>query len=204
MVVENRFEGKLYKPGIEASKGASGDGIVYLAPFHDLDSSVPVDVKERLSQLTQDIIDKKIAVPERYKATVDIMGNTEFGGQSYTVTGTSTDGKVTAVTINSGRSVMLQFDKAGDVELTLPKSMIDGISMVKAGDNELTFETLSSTETQTTIKFTVPDGGNSVEIYGASVVPEFGVIATLLLAALLVAVIGLARFKGILPGLGRL
>jgi hypothetical protein len=204
MVVENRFEGKLYKPGIEASKGASGDGIVYLAPFHDLDSSVPVDVKERLSQLTQDIIDKKIAVPERYKATVDIMGNTEFGGQSYTVTGTSTDGKVTAVTINSGRSVMLQFDKAGDVELTLPKSMIDGISMVKAGDNELTFETLSSTETKTTIKFTVPDGGNSVEIYGASVVPEFGVIATLLLAALLVAVIGLARFKGILPGLGRL
>ncbi len=204
MVAEDRFEGKLYKPGIEASKGSSGDGIVFLAPFHDLDSKVPTDVKDRLAQLTQDVIDKKIAVPERYKATSDVMGNAEIGGQSYTVTGTSTNGKITTVTINSGKSVTIQFDNAGDMELALPKSMIDGISMVKSGGNELTFETLSSSEMQTTIKFTVPDGGNSVEIFGASVVPEFGTIAALILAVLLVAVIGLARFRGTSLGLGRL
>ena len=64
-VVENRFEGKIYKPGLEASKGAPGDGIVYLAPFHNLESRVPEDVKQRLNQLTQDVINKAITVPER-------------------------------------------------------------------------------------------------------------------------------------------
>ena len=73
---------------------------------------------------------------------------------------------------------------------------LDGISMVKAGDTEVPFETLSTSDTATTIKFTVPDGSNSVEISGATVVPEFGLIAVLVLGAVLVAVIGLARFKG--------
>jgi carbamate kinase len=66
-VVENRFEGKLYKPGLEVSKGAPGEGIVYLAPFHNLEGRVPEDVKQRLNQLTQDIINKVIVVPERFE-----------------------------------------------------------------------------------------------------------------------------------------
>jgi basic membrane protein A len=70
-VVENRFEGKLYKPGLEVSKGAPGEGIVYLAPFHNLEGRVPEDVKQRLNQLTQDIINKVIVVPEKYEVTTD-------------------------------------------------------------------------------------------------------------------------------------
>jgi basic membrane protein A and related proteins len=66
-VVENRFEGKIYKPGLEASKGAPGEGIVYLAPFHSLEGRVPEDVKQRLNQLTQDIINKVIVVPEKFE-----------------------------------------------------------------------------------------------------------------------------------------
>jgi predicted secreted protein with PEFG-CTERM motif len=49
----------------------------------------------------------------------------------------------------------------------------------------------------------VPEEDKSVDIHGATVVPEFGVIAVLVLAALLVAVIGFARFKGTGLGLGR-
>jgi basic membrane protein A len=64
-----QFKGEIFKPGLEPSKGAPGDGIVYLAPFHDLDSKVPPDVKTKLTQLTQDIINKKIIVPERTTAT---------------------------------------------------------------------------------------------------------------------------------------
>jgi carbamate kinase len=71
-VVENRFEGKIYKPGLEASKGAPGEGIVYLAPFHNLEGRVPEDVKQRLNQLTQDIINKVIVVPEKYEVTTDV------------------------------------------------------------------------------------------------------------------------------------
>jgi basic membrane protein A and related proteins len=64
-----QFKGEIFKPGLEPSKGAAGDGIVYLAPFHDLDSKVPQNVKTKLTQLTQDIINKKITVPERTTAT---------------------------------------------------------------------------------------------------------------------------------------
>ena len=64
-----QFKGEIFKPGLEPSKGAPGDGIVYLAPFHDLDSKVPPNVKTKLTQLTQDIINKKIIVPERTTAT---------------------------------------------------------------------------------------------------------------------------------------
>jgi basic membrane protein A len=67
LIAENRFEGKIYKPGIEASKGAPGEGIVYLAPFHNLESKVPEDVKQRLNQTTQDIINGTIVVPERFE-----------------------------------------------------------------------------------------------------------------------------------------
>jgi carbamate kinase len=71
MVVEDRFEGKIFKPGLEAAKGASGDGIVFLAPFHGLESKVPEDVKTRLRQLIQDVIDGRIVVPERYVMSTD-------------------------------------------------------------------------------------------------------------------------------------
>jgi hypothetical protein len=112
--------------------------------------------------------------------------------------------RVSGATINPEESVMVDFSSAGEVEVTLPKNMIDGISMVKAGDQDLEFETVSSTDAETTIKFTVPEGNTSAEIFGATVVPEFGVIAGLVLAMLLVAVIGIARFRGTSLNLGRI
>jgi basic membrane protein A len=69
LIISNKFEGKIYKPGIEARKNGPGDGIVYLAPFHDLASDVPKDVKLKLKKLTRDVLKGKIKVPERYEAT---------------------------------------------------------------------------------------------------------------------------------------
>jgi basic membrane protein A and related proteins len=69
MVQNGNFSGQLYKPGLEAAKGASGDGIVFIAPFHNLDSKVPADVKQKLNQIVQDIISGKIVVPERTEAS---------------------------------------------------------------------------------------------------------------------------------------
>ena len=203
MVVENKFEGKIFKPGIETAKGAGGEGIVFLAPFHDLDSKVPADVKDRLQKLTQDVIDKKILIPERYKASIDIAGSAETGGKSFSITGTSTNGKLTSVVINPGKSVTFGFENAGDVMLTLPMAMINGISAIKAGDKDVTFQTISATDTDTTIGFSLPEGSNSAEVFGTSVVPEFGMIAGLVLAMLLIAVLGIARFKGTSLGLSR-
>ncbi|AIC16347.1 phosphate ABC transporter substrate-binding protein PstS [Nitrososphaera viennensis] len=128
-----------------------------------------------------------------------------FEGKSYPVKVSSATAKVTNIAINAGQSIDVGFDKPGDVELTLPKAMIDGIQVVSAGGQEVSFQQVGSTATDTTIKFTVPDGSTGpVSIKGASVVPEFGVVAALVLAASLVAVIGVARFKGQAFGLGRL
>jgi basic membrane protein A len=69
MVQNGNFSGQLYKPGLETAKGAAGDGIVFIAPFHNLDSEVPADVKQRLNQIVQDIISGKIVVPERTEAS---------------------------------------------------------------------------------------------------------------------------------------
>jgi predicted secreted protein with PEFG-CTERM motif len=203
MVVDDKFEGKIFKPGIEEGKGAAGDGIVFLAPFHDLETEVPAEVKSRLEQLTQDVLEKKITVPERFEEAAENYVTTEHGGQSYTVSSKSNAFmRVSSATINPAKSVVIEFSNPGEVELTLPKNLIDGISTIKAGDQEIEYETVSSTDGETTIKFTVPEG-NSVEISGATVVPEFGVIAVLIFGVMLVAVIGFARFKGSSLNLGR-
>ncbi|HVX02344.1 MAG TPA: plastocyanin/azurin family copper-binding protein [Nitrososphaera sp.] len=130
--------------------------------------------------------------------TTMIQGSTtaQLNGTSYTITSSSATSKVTSATITAGKSVNVAFDKAGEMQLTLPKAMIDGVKAVTAGGQNVDFTQVSSTATDTTIKFTAPAGSTSVDITGATVVPEFGVIAALVLAVSLVAVIGIARFKG--------
>ena len=66
-VVENRFEGKIYKPRLEVSKGAQ---VRVLCIWHHSIISraeIPEDVKQRLNQTTQDIINGTIVVPEKYE-----------------------------------------------------------------------------------------------------------------------------------------
>ncbi|HEX6067607.1 MAG TPA: plastocyanin/azurin family copper-binding protein [Nitrososphaera sp.] len=119
-------------------------------------------------------------------------------GQTYTVTAMSADTSVTEVHIIPSQSVQVEFEGPGEVELTLPKSMISGSLMVDGAAAEV----VNEDDQSTTISFTVPER-RTVEITGATVIPEFGVIAALVLAVSLVAVIGVARFKGNLFGLGR-
>src|SRR5919107_5735387 len=70
MVQKGNFSGQVFKPGLEPYKGAPGDGIVYIAPFHNFENEIPENVKLKLNQLKDDIIKKNIVVPERYN-TVD-------------------------------------------------------------------------------------------------------------------------------------
>lgn len=68
-VRDGSFVGNITKPGLEIGKGGPGDGIIYLAPFHNLANKVPSAVKARLNQLTEDIISGRIVVPERTTTT---------------------------------------------------------------------------------------------------------------------------------------
>ena len=84
------------------------------------------------------------------------------------------------------------FEGQGEVELTLPKSMIDGITTVTAAGSEIEFEEVSSTDEETTIRLTVPENA-TVEIVGARVVPEFGTFAAIALAISIASLMALAR-----------
>jgi basic membrane protein A and related proteins len=67
--LEGSLKGEIRKPGIETGKDAAGDGVIYLASLHDLDSRVPASVKSRLQELTNDLLEGKIIVPERFEAS---------------------------------------------------------------------------------------------------------------------------------------
>lgn len=116
------------------------------------------------------------------------------GGNNYEITGVSATATATAATINPGqKSVQIAFDGSGQVELTLPKSMIGDINAVMAGDGEVEY-TPTDNGDSTTIAFAVPEGATSVDIMAGYVVPEFPVVAILILAASLVAIVGYTRF----------
>ena len=68
MVMDGNFTGKIFRPGIELQRGSDGQGIVYLASFHGLESRVPESVQERLTKLTNEILQERIEVPERLEA----------------------------------------------------------------------------------------------------------------------------------------
>ena len=70
LVKTGNFSGQIFKPGLESEKGSSGEGIVYIAPFHNLDHNVPENVKLWFEQLKEDIVNRKIKVPERYSGNI--------------------------------------------------------------------------------------------------------------------------------------
>jgi basic membrane protein A and related proteins len=70
MVQEGNFTGQIFKPGLEAGKNASGDGIVYIAPFHYMENKVPNDIKAKFDQLEQDVLKGRIVVPEKYSGAI--------------------------------------------------------------------------------------------------------------------------------------
>lgn len=63
------FRGEVFRPGIEAKKGAEGEGMVYLASFHSLEERVPASAKSALEELTQDLLAGRLAVPERLEVS---------------------------------------------------------------------------------------------------------------------------------------
>src|SRR4030095_11574826 len=65
MIYGNNFTGMIFTPGLELTKNSTTeDGIVYIAPFHGFQNKIPADIQAKFSQLTQDVRNKKIIIPE--------------------------------------------------------------------------------------------------------------------------------------------
>lgn len=122
----------------------------------------------------------------------EFMEEVTLDGNTYHVAGKSSNVNITAVRIDSGQAVKVDFEGSGDVELTLPKTMIEGINMIQTTEGQAVNYTLDETDSTTTIIFTVEEGVSSVDIMGAMVVPEFPVIAAIL-AATIAGIVGYTR-----------
>ena len=66
MVQGGNFSGQIFKHGLEAGKVASGDGIVYIAPFHSLENKISDDIKSKLDLIERDVLEGRIVVREKY------------------------------------------------------------------------------------------------------------------------------------------
>jgi hypothetical protein len=92
--------------------------------------------------------------------------------------------------------------ESGVLEVSLPKSIIDGITEVKAnmaggGDRDAMVEKVSSNETHTTYTVLTPRSTSGVEFYATQVVPEFGSVFMIVgVAALISGIIVSTRILG--------
>jgi phosphate transport system substrate-binding protein len=121
--------------------------------------------------------------------------SSSLDGNSYQISGKSENVQATSFTILPEKSVQVVFSGAGDVEITLPKNMISGVTAVMAGEDSLEYTKSEATDS-TTLRFTLPEGEDTVDIMATMVVPEFEMVAILILVAAIVGVVGFTRFKG--------
>jgi hypothetical protein len=100
-------------------------------------------------------------------------------GTDYQITAKSATTKLTEASVESGQDYTTSFDKAGDVELTLPKAVFSEVTSVKSGDQEVDYEVISDNESTITISFPVPEDNMTIVI-----VPEFPIVAFLMSAGI--------------------
>jgi predicted secreted protein with PEFG-CTERM motif len=101
-------------------------------------------------------------------------------------------------------------DNDGTLTITLPREVID--AKLNGGDDEfivlvdgeeVAYEETNTTATSRTLSIPVPAGSSEIEIIGTHVIPEFGIIAALVLAVAVGAIIIISRKNQILNILPR-
>lgn len=121
-------------------------------------------------------------------------------GKTYNITGISQNAIGKSFSINSSKSVEIQFNGTGEVELSLPKDLISNVTTVLSGNEAVQHKIIDENATATTISFKLPNGKTAINIMAGFVVPEISVISAILAGAIVV-VIGVLKFAGNKTGL---
>ena len=153
-------------------------------------SSVGVkEIPSEAEEVTQNEIEEGIDVTE-------LVGVENIGENSLLIEGVNVN-----YTINGGKiiSIVPDIDETsliieirttsdGELVITLPKDVIDGIFFVLVDGEEINYgEELNDNSSTLTIPF--HDGSEQIEIIGTFVIPEFGTIVVLVLAISIIAII---------------
>jgi hypothetical protein len=123
------------------------------------------------------------------EATTPVGGEfrvtTSHDGKDFEVVGSSASGaKATQLEITPEVSIDLTIEGSGEIDLTLPTTMIEGITMINSTSGEsLPFTKINESDSATTIRFSMPENTDGqISIMGARVVPEFhAIVLTLVL-----------------------
>lgn len=134
----------------------------------------------------------------------------EVDGHVFDIQATLSNGSITKIEVDKDFTSLIitvrtSTTQDGTLEITLPRGLIDARLgpggntgdddqfIVLVDGDEADFRETSTTATQRTLSIPVPAGTEEIEIIGTWVVPEFGVIAALVLAAAVGAIIIMSR-----------
>jgi predicted secreted protein with PEFG-CTERM motif len=129
----------------------------------------------------------------------------EFQGNVFNVKYSLSNGSIRSIEVDPDFTSLIitvttSTTEDGTLEITLPRQLIDAkingqddefIVLVDGDDS--TFEETATTATERTLRIPVPAGTEEIEIIGTVVIPEFGVLAALVLAAAVGAIIVMSR-----------
>lgn len=138
-------------------------------------------------------------------ATPTIPGGNTFtftyAGQefeiNYKMEGTITDASVDED--SKSVSFTLSDVKAGDLLITLPRGLIDAtndqfVTLVTASpQEEVANEVIESTDTYAMLQLPLPEDAKDLTVVGTSVVPEFGIIAAMILGIAIISLVAITR-----------
>lgn len=134
-------------------------------------------------------------VPPRYIKEFEL--DYDHGGIWMNVTGVTVNVLPSDLEIEPGKSVMVLVPMGtyGDIRLTFPRNMIEGIHSINSSDGQVIhFDELSADGSSTTIQAYVPADTDYLEIYGARVIPEFP-IQLIILPITFAFLIGMASLR---------
>jgi YVTN family beta-propeller protein len=116
-------------------------------------------------------------------------------GKTFRITGESETARITSFSIEPFTSVTLNIEGEGQITISIPTDLIDGIQSLKevVSGEEIDFHQVRTSRTSTTISFDAQQGASSIEMIGVRVVPEFPGILAILVLAFPIAVFMVAR-----------